>query len=167
MSLHARRKGANAALIYFPCCPWSLIEDLPKASFCFIAISFFIILRCCLHSMNFFFNAQNRKYTKALLHCTVHKIFFPTSLYLPKSDSEQESYVHFTSAMKSVLKFQNAQRSTPCTGPQTRWFLMRWNGNLMELLDISFSSFLHLWTSSQIDEDSNIHCGIWRGWWFI
>jgi hypothetical protein len=33
---------------------------------------------------------------------------------------------------------------TPCTGLQIRWFLMRWNGNLMELLDISFSSFLHL-----------------------
>jgi hypothetical protein len=52
---------------------------------------------------------------------------------------------------------------TPCTGLQTRWFLMRWNGNLMELLNISFSSFLHLLTSSQIDEDSSIHCGIWRG----
>jgi hypothetical protein len=33
---------------------------------------------------------------------------------------------------------------TPCTGLQIRWFLMRWNGNLMELLHISFSSFLHL-----------------------
>jgi hypothetical protein len=33
---------------------------------------------------------------------------------------------------------------TPCTGLQTRWFLMRWNGNLMELLDISFSPFVHL-----------------------
>jgi hypothetical protein len=52
---------------------------------------------------------------------------------------------------------------TPCMGIQTHWFLMHWNGNLMELLDISFSSFLHLLTSSQIDEDSNIHCGIWRG----
>jgi hypothetical protein len=33
---------------------------------------------------------------------------------------------------------------TPCTGLQTRWFLMRWNGNLMELLDTSFSPFVHL-----------------------
>jgi hypothetical protein len=33
---------------------------------------------------------------------------------------------------------------TPCTGLQIRWFLMRWNVNLMELLDISFSSFVHL-----------------------
>jgi hypothetical protein len=52
---------------------------------------------------------------------------------------------------------------TPCTGLQTRWFWMRWNGDLMELLNISFSSFIHLGTSSQIDEDSSIHCGIWRG----
>jgi hypothetical protein len=54
MTLHERRKGTNAALIYFPCCAWLLIEDLPKASFCFIAISFFITLRCCLHFMNFY-----------------------------------------------------------------------------------------------------------------
>jgi hypothetical protein len=27
---------------------------------------------------------------------------------------------------------------TPCTGLQIRWFLMRWNGNLMELPNISF-----------------------------
>jgi hypothetical protein len=33
---------------------------------------------------------------------------------------------------------------TPCTGLQIRWFLMRWNVNLMELLDISFSSLVHL-----------------------
>jgi hypothetical protein len=33
---------------------------------------------------------------------------------------------------------------TPCTGHQIRWFLMHWNVNLMELLDISFSSFVHL-----------------------
>jgi hypothetical protein len=45
--------------------------------------------------------------------------------------------------------------------------LMYWNGNLMEILNISFSLFVHLWTSSQIDKDNSIHRGIWRGWWFI
>jgi hypothetical protein len=59
----------------------------------------------------FLFNVQNIKYTQDLLHCTVYKITFPTSLYLPKSDSGQESYICFTTAMKSVLKFQNAHRS--------------------------------------------------------
>jgi hypothetical protein len=53
----------------------------------------------------FLFNVQNIKYTQPLLNCIVHKIYFPTGLYLPKSDSGQESYVCFTSAMKSVLKF--------------------------------------------------------------
>jgi hypothetical protein len=33
---------------------------------------------------------------------------------------------------------------TPCTGLQIRSFLMRWNVNLMELLDMPFSSLLHL-----------------------
>jgi hypothetical protein len=72
MALHARRKGTNAALIYFPCCAWSLIEDLPKASFCFIAISFFIILRCCLHSMNFSLMSRTESIPKLyfIAHCT-------------------------------------------------------------------------------------------------
>jgi hypothetical protein len=33
---------------------------------------------------------------------------------------------------------------TPCTGLPTCWFLMCWNGNLTELLDIPFYSFVHL-----------------------
>jgi hypothetical protein len=33
---------------------------------------------------------------------------------------------------------------TPCTGLQIHWFLMRWNGNLMELLNTSFYLFVHL-----------------------
>jgi hypothetical protein len=33
---------------------------------------------------------------------------------------------------------------TPCTGLQICWFLMRWNRNFMELLNISFCSFVHL-----------------------
>jgi hypothetical protein len=71
MALHARRKGTNAALIYFPCCAWSLIKDLPKASFCFIAISFFITLRCCLHSMNFYlmFRIESIPKLYSIAHC--------------------------------------------------------------------------------------------------
>jgi hypothetical protein len=97
----------------------------------------------------FLFNVQNIKYTQALIHCTVHKISFPKSLYFPKLDSGQESYVRFTSAMKSVLKYSergtlNGLSITPCTSLQTRWFLMRWNNNLVELLNISFSSSVHL-----------------------
>jgi hypothetical protein len=60
---------------------------------------------------DFFFNVQNRKYTQSLLHYAVHKFPFQQILYLPKSDSEQESYVYFTSVIKFVLKFQNVHRS--------------------------------------------------------
>jgi hypothetical protein len=63
----------------------------------------------------------------------------------------------------SERKTLNVFSITPCTGLQTCWFLMRWNDSLMELLDTSFSPFVHLLTSSQIDEDSNIHRGIRRG----
>jgi hypothetical protein len=95
----------------------------------------------------FLFNVQNRKFTQSLLHCTVHKICFPTSLYLPKSDSRQESYVHFGDEICPEISERatlNVFSITPCTGLQIRWFLMRLNVNLMELLDISFSSFVHL-----------------------
>jgi hypothetical protein len=33
---------------------------------------------------------------------------------------------------------------TPCTGLQIRWFVMRWNGNFKDILNILFSSFVHL-----------------------
>jgi hypothetical protein len=117
----------------------------------------------------FFFNVHNIKYTQALIHCIVHKISFPTSLYLLKSDSELRLF-YFVNEICAEISERwtlNVFSITPCTGLQTRWFLMCWNGNLMELLNISFSSFVHLWTSSQIDEDNNIHRGIWRGWRFL
>jgi hypothetical protein len=72
MALHARRKCTNAALIYLPCCALSLIEDFPKASFCFIAISFFVTLRCCLHSMNFSLMSRTETIPKlySIVQCT-------------------------------------------------------------------------------------------------
>jgi hypothetical protein len=119
----------------------------------------------------FFLNVQNRKYTQALPHCIVHK--FPFQRVFICSNRTPDKRV--TSVLLrwwicpeiSERAKLNVFSITPCTGLQTRWFLMRWNGNLMELLDISFSPFVHLGTSSQIDEDSGIHRGIWRGWLFI
>jgi hypothetical protein len=70
MALHARKKGTNASLIYFPCCVWSLIEDLPKASFCFIVISFFITLQCCLHSMNLMSSIESIPKIYSIAQCT-------------------------------------------------------------------------------------------------
>src|SRR6185437_17012333 len=57
---------------------------------------------CCRIFTNFSFTFQNRTCTKTLLHCEVHEFFFPTSLYSPKIDSEQESYVNFIPALQSV-----------------------------------------------------------------
>jgi hypothetical protein len=51
----------------------------------------------------------------------------------------------------------NVFSMAPCTGLQIHWFLMRWNGNFMELMNITFSSFVHLRTSSKIEDESNIH----------
>src|SRR6185312_400936 len=60
------------------------------------------LANCCLIFTNFSFNFQNRTSTETLLHCEVHKFFFPTSPHSPKIDSEQESYGHFIPALQSV-----------------------------------------------------------------
>jgi flagellar biosynthesis protein FlhB len=44
----------------------------------------------------------------------------------------------------------NVSAISPCTGLQNWWFLMRWKEGLKELLNISFSSIVHVWTCAQI-----------------
>jgi hypothetical protein len=39
---------------------------------------------------------------------------------------------------------------SPCTDLQNWWFLMRWKEGLKELVNIKFSSIVHLWTCAQI-----------------
>ena len=39
---------------------------------------------------------------ETLLYCEVHEFSFPMSPHLPKTDSEQESYVHFIPVLQSV-----------------------------------------------------------------
>src|SRR6185312_4379756 len=69
---------------------------------------------CCLIFMNFSFNFQNSTCTETLLHGKVQKFSFPTSPHSPKTDSEQESCVHFIPALQSVstnFKTRNVQCS--------------------------------------------------------
>jgi hypothetical protein len=171
MDLHARRKGTNAALLYFPCCAWSLIEDLPKASFCFIVISFFITPRCCLHSMNFSLLYRIESILKLYSIAQYTKFPFQRLFICPnRTPDKRVTSVLLRGEICPEISERatlNVFSITPCTGLQIRWFLMCCNVNLMELLDISYSSLVHLWTSSQIDEDNSIHRGIWIGWWFI
>jgi hypothetical protein len=44
----------------------------------------------------------------------------------------------------------NISAISPCKGLQNWWFWMRWKGDLKELLNINFSSIVHLWTRAQI-----------------
>jgi hypothetical protein len=73
-----------------------------------------------------------------------------------ETGSEQESCAYFTPAMQSVQGwFQTAHHSiffaiSPCTGRQNWWFLMRCKDGLKDLLNIKFSSIVHLWTCAQI-----------------
>jgi len=127
---------------------------------------------CCLIFTNFSFNFQNRTCTETLLHCEVHEFSFPTSPHSPKIDSEQETYVHLSqrcnlSRRISERATSNVLAISPCTGLQIHWSWMRWNGNLMELLNINFLLLVQLWTCSQIDENSCVLLGFrrcWRSW---
>jgi hypothetical protein len=140
MALHARRKRYQ--------CSFNLLPMFCLITYRRLAQGILLLHRYLLlyhpsvlpsNSMNFLFNVQNRKYTQAL-RCTVHKISFPTSLYLPKSDYFGDEIFPEISKRATLNVFS----ITPCTDLQTHWFLMRWNSNLMELLDVSFSSFVHL-----------------------
>jgi hypothetical protein len=111
MALHVRRKGTNAALIYFPCCAWSLIEDLPKASFCFIAISF-ITLRCCLHSMNF--SSMSRKESILNLYSVAQCIKFPFQPVLICPNRTPDSRVTSVLLRRWNLSRNFRTRNTQC-----------------------------------------------------
>src|SRR6185312_14607035 len=74
-----------------------------------------LLSHCCLIFTNFSFNFQNRTCTKTLLHCEVHKFFFPTSPHSPKIDSEQENYVYFIPALQSVqMNFRTRNVQCSC-----------------------------------------------------
>jgi len=114
---------------------------------------------CCLIFTNFSFNFQNRTCTETLLHCEVHEFSFPTSPHLPKIDSEQESYVHFIPALQSVptnFRTRNVQCSCHISlyGSSNSLFLMRWNGNFIELLNINFFFLVRLCPCAKFDENS-------------
>jgi hypothetical protein len=89
MDINSRRKGTNAALIYFPCCSWSLMEDLLKTSFCFIVVSFFITLPCCLHTMNFSLKSRTESIPKlySITQCT--KVSFKRVFICPNQTPDK------------------------------------------------------------------------------
>ena len=127
---------------------------------------------CCLIFMNFSFNFQNITYTETLLHCEVHEFFFQRVLIRPKLIPNKR--VMSILSQRCNLSRRISERATsnvlaisPCTGLQIHWSWMRWNENLMELLNINFLLLVQLWTCSQIDENSCVlfvfrRC--WRSW---
>jgi hypothetical protein len=114
-----------------------------------------ILSCCCLIFHSFFSFFQNRTCNETPLQVEVHEIIFPTSHHMHETGSEQESCANFTPAMQSVQSdFRratlNVSTTSPCTGLQNWWFLMRWKEGLKELLNINFSFILHLLTRAQI-----------------
>jgi hypothetical protein len=172
MALHARGKGTNAALIYFPCCAWSLIEDLPKASFCFIAISFFITLRCWLHSMHFYLMSVTE---------SIHTLY------------SIAQYTKFP--LQWVFIFPNRTPNKRVMSVLLRWWYLSWNFRtrnaqcflhnslhgssnslVLDVLECQLDGalgYLIFFICTPLNKLSNWWRqqnplrGIWRGWWFI
>ena len=81
-----------------------------------VVVAFFnsSLSHCCLIFMNFSFNFQNKTCIETLLHCEVHEFSFLTSPHSPKTDSEQESYVHFIPALQFVPNFRTRNVQCSC-----------------------------------------------------
>ena len=64
------------------------------------------LLLCCPSSLPFFswifLSVQIGNYTKQMVQCKVHKIFFPTSLHLSKTHSNWGSYAPFSPSLQSA-----------------------------------------------------------------
>ena len=174
MVLHARGEGV-------PCSSYStsyvghdqsrLMENLPNR-----LSHHRHLLLCCPSSLPFFswifLSVQIGNCTKQLIQYKVHEIFFPTSLHLPKTHSNWESYAPFS----RHCNLPRADFSTcisdvwdiaPPVGFQLYRSWMCWTEDLMEILNIQLSCIVNLWTCAQ-----NWWClamsvlETWRCWWW-
>jgi hypothetical protein len=98
--------------------------------------------------LEFLFNVQNIKYTSYTPFHSAQNFLSNESLFAQIAlRTRQLCPLYFGDEICPEISERatlNVFSITPCTGLQIRWFLMRWNVNLMELLDISFSSFVQL-----------------------
>ena len=110
-----------------------------------------------------------------LKHCSIAKCTnFPFQRVLIRPKLIPNKRVVSILSQRCNLSRRISERATsnvlaisPCTGLQIHWSWMRWNGNLMELLNINFLLLVQLWTCSQIDENSCVLLGFrrcWRSW---
>jgi hypothetical protein len=94
----------------------------------------------------FLFNIQNRKYTK--LYSIAQNFISNEPLFsqIGLRTRELRPFYFGDEICPEISERAtlNVFSITPCMGLQIHWFLMHWNNNLMELLNISFSSFVHL-----------------------
>jgi hypothetical protein len=95
------------------------------------------------HLPQFFSYLHNRTCTETPIQVEVHEIIFPTSHHTYETGSEQESCVILLQRWNLSKAFSdcatlNVFAISPCTGLQNWWFLMRWKGDLKELLNITF-----------------------------
>ena len=120
----------------------------------------FLVVPLLPHLHEFFsFNFQNRTCTETLLHCKMHEFSFPTSPHSPKLIPNKRvmsiSSQRFNLSRRiSERAMSNVLAISPCTGLQIHWSWMRWNGNLMELLNINFFFPVHLCPCAKLDENS-------------
>ena len=126
---------------------------------------------CCLIFMTFFLSISRTEHV--LKHCSIAKCTnFPFQRVLIRPKLIPNKRVVSILSQRCNLSRRISERATsnvlatsPCTGLQIHWSWMRWNGNLMELLNINFLLLVQIWTCSQIDENSCVLLGFRRRSW--
>ena len=160
-------------LFHFPCWTWSITLNgnlaqssltswSPPSLLSFIAIFLFTDFPLC----------PNWELHQTMIQCKVHEIFFPTSLHLPKTHSNWESYAPFS----RHCNLPRADFSTcisdvwdiaPPVGLQLYRSWMHWTEDLMEILNIQLSCIVNLWTCAQNWWGlATSVLETWRCWWW-
>ena len=128
---------------------------------------------CCLIFTNFFLSIFRTE--PVLKYCSIAKCTnFPFQRVLIRRKLIPNKRVMSILSQRCNLSRRISECATsnvlaisPCSGLEIHWSWMRWNGNLMELLNINFLLLVQLWTCSQIDENSCVLLGFrrcWRSW---
>jgi hypothetical protein len=107
------------------------------------------------HLPQFFFYFQNRTCTKTPLQVEFHELCFQRAIMHMKRVPNKRLVpilLRRCNLSKVDFRLRNAQCFCHISlyGLQNWWFLMHWKEGLKEVLNINFSSIVHLWTFAQI-----------------
>ena len=160
-------------LFHFPCWTWSITLNGKLAQSSLTSWSPPSLLSFVATFISrIFLSVQIGNCSKQLIQCKVHKIFFPTSLHLPKMHSNWGSYAPISPSLQSTpCWFQHVHlrclRHSSSRGSSIVSIMDALNRGLDE--DPEYSTFLHCksWTCAQNWWGlATSVLETWRCWWW-